>query len=80
MAVNGQNVNKLLLVAVSALTGVSLTGAGMVLRGDFLGGQAAAAVEQRMDEKLDDHKAQEIWVKQLILQDLKEIRHKLDNP
>lgn len=73
------NGNKLLLIAVSALAGTSLTGAGMMVRGDFLGGRAAAAVEVRMSDKLEDEKKNQDWVNQLILQELKELGHKIDN-
>jgi hypothetical protein len=72
-------VNKILLIVVSALSGVVLTGAGMVIRGDFLGAHEAQAVEERLKETLATHTSQQNWVNQMILQDLKEIQRKLDS-
>lgn len=74
------NSNKLLLMAVSLLSGVVLTGTSMVVRGDFLGKREAQAVEQRLNTALESHKKDQNWVNQLILQDLRDIKNKLDTP
>jgi hypothetical protein len=53
MAENNGNINKVLLVLVSMLLGVVLTGVSMVVRGDMLGKDAADAVEERVNERMD---------------------------
>lgn len=52
MAANG-NGTKLGWGVALFLAGMVITGAGMVIRGDFLGSEAAEAVETRMTQRLD---------------------------
>ena len=70
--------NKLTTVMMSSLIGVVLTGAGMVIRGDFIGREAAGEVEVRINKTIEDQKMNQDWVNNQILLQLKEIRDKLD--
>ena len=74
------SVGKVLLIAVSALTGVTLTGAGMVIRGDALGREAARETETRVMEQIERNKTAQDWTNQMILQELREIRGVLTKP
>jgi hypothetical protein len=53
VASEGNNINKVLLVLVSLLMGVAMTGVSMVVRGDALGKEAAAATEKRLEKRMD---------------------------
>lgn len=54
MSTNGNgNVNRILLVLVSLLAGMVISGGGMMIRGDFLGQRAAKEVEQRLTERMN---------------------------
>ena len=53
MAENGRNTNQVLLVLFSILIGIVISGAGMVVRGDLLGKEAAQEVEQRVNRRMD---------------------------
>lgn len=53
MATENSTVNKVLLILVSVLAGITLTGMSMVVRGDMLGRQAAASVEKRLEKRMD---------------------------
>ena len=70
-------VNKLLLMAVSGLFGVVLTGGGMVIRGDFLGREAAQEAKADLKEELETQLKNQNWINQLILQDLREVKQML---
>ncbi len=53
MAAENGTINKVLLVLVSMLAGITFTGLGMVVRGDMLGKNAAEATEKRLEKRMD---------------------------
>lgn len=52
---------------LAVLIGITVSGGAMLIRGDMLGRDAAAEVEQRVDKRIDD-------VKEQIGEDIKEIK------
>jgi hypothetical protein len=79
MKLKGQ-ASTLLIIVVSVLSGIVVTGAGMTLRGDFLGEREAQAVEQRMDRRLERIEERNAERYRVIGLQLAAINEKLDNP
>ncbi len=69
---------KVLLTVIGILAGVAVTGAGMAIRGDWLGSDAAKAVEERIDSRFERLEKRSKEQFRLVLEQLKEIREKLD--
>lgn len=69
---------KTILMVLGLLAGIVLTGAGMVLRGDWLGKDAATTVERNITERIDRIEERSHEAYDHILEQLKEIRMKLD--
>ncbi len=72
MATNG-TISKLLLIAVSVLSGIVATSGVSAL----LGTRAANQVERRMDAKLSVHIEAENFINNLILKELEKIQEEL---
>lgn len=66
------NINKVLLLLVSFLLGVVLTGSAAMIRGDFLGSEAAQEVKQDLNDRMDREFS-------YIRQELREIKETLLN-
>lgn len=77
---NGDKLTKFLIPLVFFLLGTIGTGAGMVIRGDFLGHNAAAAVESRVRATIKREADLNAERYREIAEQLREIRQKLDNP
>ena len=69
---------KVTMMVIGILSGIVLTGAGMVLRGDWLGKDAAASVERQISKRIDRIEERSHEAYDHILEQLKEIRQKLD--
>lgn len=74
---DGKN-QKLTFPALMLLVGVVLTGAGMAVRGDWLGTDAAEAVEERVNDRIDRAEERTKEMFDMVLTQLEEIRDKLD--